>query len=158
MSLDNFPKKPCKFCHKMGHWSYECRLNPKKILKREAQYKLQRSPIKQSTKPLKRTAIARSTKPINKMGKHAKQWLTTRATWIRKHPAPIRGQYWECYLQIHEWCPKLLTIETLTLDHVVSRTRDPSLRYTQSNLRPACMPCNELKGSRSLDEVKPGAV
>lgn len=145
MALDNYPKKPCKYCSKMGHWSYECRLNPKKILKR-------------STTPLKRSPIARSTKPINKMGKHAKQWLITRATWIRRNPAPIRGQYWECYLQIHEWCPKLVDINTITLDHVVSRTRDPSLRYKLSNLRPACMPCNEAKGSRSLDEVKPPPV
>lgn len=151
MALDNYPKKPCKYCGKMGHWSYECRLNPKKILKREAQRQIRRAPIQRSNKPIKRSAIA-------KQGKHAKQWLTTRATWIRRNPPPIRGQYYECYLKIHEWCPKLLTIDTLTLDHVVSRTRDPSLRYKLSNLRPACIYCNELKGSRSLDEVKPGAV
>lgn len=147
MALDNFPKKPCKHCGKMGHWSYECRLNPKKIIKKQ----LRRSPIARSTKPIKRS-------PIKRVGKHTKQWLTTRATWIRHNPAPIRGQYWECYLQIHEWCPKLLTIETLTLDHVVSRSRDPSLRYKADNLKPACIYCNNLKGSRSLDDVKPPAV
>jgi 5-methylcytosine-specific restriction endonuclease McrA len=143
VALDRFPKKPCKHCGLMGHWSYDCRLNPKKVLKRTA--------IKPSTKAIKRS-------PINKMGKHAKQWFITRATWIRRNPPPIRNQYWECYLQIHEWCPRLVDVHTLTLDHVISRTRDPSLRYTQSNLRPACGYCNDLKGSRSLDEVKPGAV
>lgn len=151
MSLDNFPKKPCKHCGKMGHWSYECRYNPKRIAKLEAKRQ-------KANTPIKRSSLKRSTKPIAKLGKHGKQWLTTRATWIRHNPAPIRGQYWECYLQIHPWCPKLLTLETLTLDHVVSRSRDPTLRYTASNLKPACSYCNELKGSRSLDEVKPNSV
>lgn len=150
MALDNFPKKPCKHCGQMGHWAYACRLNPKTILKR--------TEIKRSTTPIKRSPIARSTKPINKIGKHAKQWMTTRATWIRKNPPPIHNEYWLCYLQIHEWCPKRLDISTLTLDHVVSRTRDPSLRYKASNLKPACYYCNELKGSRAVDEVKPPTV
>lgn len=158
MALDNFPKKPCKHCGKMGHWSYDCRYNPKKVLKQEAQRLKQRQPIARSTKPLKRSVTPLKRSPIAKQGKHAKQWLVTRATWLRKNPAPIRGQYWECYLQIHEWCPKLIDISQLTLDHVVSRSRDPSLRYTLSNLRPACYYCNDLKGSRSLDEVKPSAV
>lgn len=137
--MDRFPKKPCKHCGQMGHFPYECRLNPKKIIKRTA--------IRRSTKPLKRT-------PIRKVGKYTKQWLITRATWIRKNPPPIDGKYWECYLRIHEWCPRLLTIETLTLDHVVSRSRDSSKRYSSDNLKPACKYCNGLKGSRSLDQVK----
>lgn len=125
--MDRTPKKPCKFCKRMGHYSYQCYANPKKVLKRT---------------------------PIKKHGKHAKQWLITRATWIRKNPPKLQGQFWECYLQIHPRCPKLVDIKHLTLDHIVSRSRDPSLRYTASNLRPSCMPCNELKGSRGLDELQ----
>ncbi len=76
----------------------------------------------------------------------------------QKTPPTIEGQYWECYLRIHPWCPVKLDIEHLTLDHVVSRTRDPKLRFNQQNLKPACIHCNGMKGSRSVDEVKPTLV
>lgn len=64
MSIDRFPKKPCKHCHLMGHFSYTCFTNPKKALKRS---------------------------PIKKVGKQTKQWLVTRATWIKKNPPTYRG-------------------------------------------------------------------
>lgn len=142
--IDSFPKKPCKHCKLTGHFPYQCRLNPKKIIKRT-------TGIARSNKPLKRTRL-------KKVGKHTKQWLTTRATWVRHNPPPIEGQYWICYLQIHPWCPVRLDIEHLTLDHVVSRSRDPSKRYSADNLKPACKYCNAEKGSRSLDQVKPPPV
>lgn len=129
--MDRFPKKPCKHCGLMGHFPYQCRTNPRKALKRV---------------------------PLKRVGKTTKQWFITRATWIRKNPPPIEGKYWECYLQIHEWCPVRLTLETLTLDHVVSRSRDPSLRFNLSNIKPACQYCNSEKGSKSLDQVKPETV
>lgn len=131
--MDRFPKKPCKHCGLMGHFAYQCFTNPKKALKR--------------------TQIKRSGKPIAKVGKQTKQWFITRATWIKKNPPPIDGQYWECYLQIHEWCPVRIDISKLTLDHVVSRTRDPSLRFNLANLKPACIHCNGEKGSRSVETV-----
>lgn len=128
--MDRFPKKPCKHCGLTGHFPYQCRLNPKRALK-----------------TLKRSAI-------NKVGKQTKQWFITRATWIRKNPPPIEGLYWECYLRIHPWCPVRIDLRHLTLDHVVSRTRDPKKRFSQANLKPACLPCNKMKGSRSLDQLK----
>jgi 5-methylcytosine-specific restriction endonuclease McrA len=139
--MDRTPKKPCKHCGLMGHFSYACYQNPKRKLKE-----------------LKRTAIKRSTKPINKVGKTTKQWFITRATWIKKNPPPIENRYWICYLQIHPWCPVRIDIEHLTLDHVVSRSRAPSLRFNADNLKPACTYCNTEKGSRSLDQVKPQPV
>jgi 5-methylcytosine-specific restriction endonuclease McrA len=126
--MDRFPKKPCKHCGLMGHFPYQCRTNPRKALKRV---------------------------PIKKVGKTTKQWFITRATWIRKNPPTVEGKYWICYLQIHPWCPVKLTLETLTLDHVVSRSRDPSLRFNLDNIKPACQYCNTEKGSKSLDQVKP---
>lgn len=126
MSLDRTPKKPCKHCGQMGHYAYQCFANPKKALKRT---------------------------PIKKVGKQTKQWFITRATWIRKNPPPIDGKYWECYLQIHEWCPVRIDVAHLTLDHVVSRTRDPKKRFAQDNLKPACIHCNGMKGSRSVEQV-----
>lgn len=136
--MDRTPKKPCKYCGLTGHFAYACYQNPKRALK-----------------ALKRTALKRSTKPINKIGKTTKQWYITRATWIRHNPPTIEGEFWECYLRIHPWCPGRIDIKHLTLDHVVSRSRDPSLRFNLDNLKPACAYCNEAKGSRSLDIVKP---
>ncbi len=132
--MDRFPKKPCRHCAQMGHFSYACRLNPKKALKR--------------------TELKRSTKPINRVGKQTKQWFITRATWIRKNPPPIHNEYWECYLRIHPWCPVRLDIHDITLDHVVSRTRDPSLRFKLENLKPACIHCNGMKGSKDVSQLK----
>lgn len=133
--IDRFPKKPCKFCKdpKPNHFPYQCRANPKMALKRKK--------------------LLRNT-PIKKVGKQTKQWFITRATWIRKNP-PDENGYWYCYLNIHPWCPRKLTIETLTLDHVIARTKDQSKKFVQNNLRPACGYCNNMKGSRSLEQVKP---
>lgn len=132
--MDRTPKKPCKWCGKMGHFSYACFNNPKRKLK----------------------AIKRS--PINKVGKTTKQWLITRATWIKKNPPTIDGKYWVCYLQIHPWCPVRIDLANLTLDHVISRSHAPNLRFNADNLMPACKYCNTEKGSRSLDKVKPELV
>lgn len=126
--MDRHPKKPCKHCHTMGHFPYQCYTNPRKALKRT---------------------------PVKRVGKKTKQWYMTRATWIRKNPPPVEGTYWICYLRIHPWCPVRLDIKHLTLDHVVSRTRDAKLIFNQNNLKPACIYCNGEKGSRSLDEIKP---
>lgn len=132
--MDRTPKKPCKHCGLKGHFSYACYQNPKRALKQ-----------------LKRS-------PINKVGKQTKQWLVTRATWIRHNPPPIEGKYWMCYLRIHPWCPGRIDIAHLTLDHVVSRTRDVKLRFNLDNLKPACIYCNNQKGSKSVDQVKPQPV
>lgn len=136
--IDRFPKKPCRFCNtpKPNHYPYKCPANPKAALKRRV--------------GLKRT-------PLKKVGKQTKQWIITRATWIRRNPPDDHG-YWYCYLRIHPWCPVKLTVETITLDHVVSRTRDPSQLFTQNNLKPACGFCNNMKGSKNLEQVKPDSV
>lgn len=127
MSIDRFPKKPCRYCGNLGHFTYMCHKNPKNIARRNG---------------------------IKKNGKYAKQWTITRQTWIRNNPPTIDGKYWECYLKIHDWCPIRLTERTLTLDHVVSRSHAPDKRFSADNLRPACIYCNSMKGSKSLEKVR----
>ena len=83
---------------------------------------------------------AKPRKPINRVGKVAKKWIETRKQWIDEHPGP-----WSCYI-----CGTPLNIDTLTLDHVKSRSRRPDLRYEFDNLQPCCWPCNTAKGSNSL--------
>lgn len=132
--MDRHPKKPCKYCKKANpdHFPYMCRSNPKVIARQKA--------------GMKRT-------PIKKIGKVTQQWIDTRAEWIALNPPPMDGKYWECYLRIHEWCPGRLTLAQLTLDHVVPRSSDSTLRFDHDNLRPACEYCNGMKGSRSLDQL-----
>lgn len=142
--MDRFPKKECKYCGGRGHFPYACYKNPKR---QEA-----------ATKPLKpRTPIKQKTK-LRAHGKVSKQWVLTRATWIRKNPPPIDATYWECYLRISSQCPVRLDLPLLTLDHVISRSRDPSKRFDLSNLQPCCWWCNTEKGSKSLDQVKSSGV
>ncbi len=128
MSIDRFPKRPCNFCGLKGHYPYKCFKNPKNSFKRSG---------------------------VKKNGKYAKQWALTRVTWIKRNPPPIDGKYWECYLRIHPWCPVRLTEQYLTIDHVQSRSSAPDKRFSMSNLRPACIYCNNMKGSKSLYKVKP---
>lgn len=138
--MDRFPKKPCKFCGGTGHFPYACFNNPKRK-ENMAKTPKPRTPIKQN-------------KPLKQFGKVAKQWVLTRKTWIRQNPPPIEGVYWQCYLGISPDCPGRLDIKLLTLDHVISRSRDPSKRFDLDNLKPCCWWCNTVKGSRTVDQVK----
>lgn len=117
----------CTNCKVNGHYATFCRRIPRVIVARK--------------------------KRISSKGKQWKNWQRTRVDWIEANP-PSFGGYWECYLKISPMCPKFLTIDTLTLDHVVGRGRDSKLRYVLSNLKPACSPCNNLKGSQSVEKVR----
>ncbi len=127
MSLDRFPKKPCKFCGSNGHFPYMCYKNPKNKKNRY--------------------------KSIKGKGKYGKQWDLTRDTWFRNNPPDKHGLY-ECYLKIHPWCPIRMIKEKTTLDHVIARSKAPSLRFVAANLKPACYYCNGEKGSRTLEQVR----
>lgn len=94
-------------------------------------------------KPRKPILTRKRPKPI---GKYTKRWIETRNEWLQQHP----GTSWICYL-----CGRLLTIETLTLDHIKSRARHPELRFVLSNLAPCCMSCQQIKGSKDVDELEP---
>ena len=84
-------------------------------------------------------------KPLKKIGKVGRQWYATRQEWIQKN-IPDKG-YWECH-----YCGKELTLDTLTLDHRLSRSRHPELRFDLDNLVPSCWEDNSAKGSLSEEE------
>lgn len=90
--------------------------------------------------------------PISRYGKVQKKFTDHRNYWIKRHGG--EGATWVCYLQVSPQCPRELTIETLTLDHVEPRSRRPDLRNEDSNLKPACSFCNILKGSRNEAAVR----
>lgn len=74
------------------------------------------------------------------------EWSKTRKRWIKDHP-PTHEGYWFCVVGF-----KALDKDSLTLDHDVSRSRDPSLRHEGENLNPMCGYHNYLKGSKTLEE------
>lgn len=92
-------------------------------------------------------------KAVRHVGKYTKRWFQTRKQWIKENPPDEHG-FWKCYLMIAPNCQRYLTEDSLTLDHVKSRSRHPELRFEKENLQPACKPCNKLKGSRDLEMVK----
>ncbi len=118
--------KPCKYCGQKTHTSLTCRAKPRKAI------------------------IVK--KIINRVGPVTAKWIETRHRWIQLNP-PDQDGYWTCYLHISPFCPSRVDIYELTLDHVKSRSRHPELRFDLSNLKPACGACNELKGSRDLEEI-----
>ncbi len=123
MSMQNTPNKPCKHCSEVDPTHW-----PYQCFKNPKQRKTPKT-----------------------MGKYTKQWIITRKTWIRNNPPDDRG-YYKCYLNISPFCPSWMLQREMTLDHVIARSRDASKRYAADNLRPACYPCNTLKGSQSVDK------
>lgn len=122
--MDSFPKKPCKYCGKHGHFPYMCRYNPK-----------------------------RKERAKKEAAEH-RRWLLTRQTWIRKNPPTIGGRYWPCYLKIDPRCPGRVHEKNMTLDHVIPRSRDQKKTHDLDNLKPACWYCNLAKGSYSIESLE----
>lgn len=120
--------KPCSFCGGTNHTKLTC-------------YEYRK------TQPKGRTRVL---KPLSaRIGKKAAEDRETRLNWIQKHGG-IHAT-WECYLKISPMCIRFLTIETLTIEHVVPKGRGSKYRHDINNLRPACQPCNSQKGSSTLE-------
>lgn len=82
---------------------------------------------------------------MRKVGKIGRQWISVRNEWVKKN-LPDSG-VWHCH-----YCGCELYLNTLTLDHKLSRGRRPDLRFDLDNLVPACLEDNTAKGSRSDEE------
>lgn len=72
--------------------------------------------------------------------------------WIQSNP-PEKGK-WRCALRISPICPGGLDIDQLTIDHIKPKGSRPELAHKLSNLQPACVYCNGVKGSRDMDKIK----
>lgn len=81
---------------------------------------------------------------MRQKGKQGLAWDRTRRQWFKDHPQ----EWFYCALKISPNCPGAMRREETTLDHTLARSRRPDLRNDQTNLQPACWPCNEMKGSR----------
>ena len=84
--------------------------------------------------------------------KTEQRWIDAKFGWFEQN-SPDKDGFWDCYLQIAESCLKRVDRRTLNLEHVKAKVRHPDLKYDIYNIRPACRPCNKLKGSQDLDEI-----
>lgn len=126
--------KPCKICGGLSHTAAFC--------------------YQKANKPIKiKSYLPRSRKLIPAESKKAySRRVQTYHKWMKANP-PNSDGHWLCYLQISELCPKRLVRETLTLEHVITRSKAPELKYDITNIRPACGWCNKMKGSRTLEQL-----
>lgn len=86
--------------------------------------------------------------PIKKGGKHEQAWRLFRKRYLELHPSNHEG-YYICYI-----CSKWVEAQDITLDHKVSRSNAPELRYNEDNIEFCCWSCNSKKGSLSLEQYR----
>lgn len=96
--------------------------------------------FKARPKPIRREAV-----------KTRQKRLQTTEEWFAANP-PDKDGYWHCYISKHPLCPKILTKDTIRLEHDLSKTRRPDLKHDITNIYPACDYDNEAKGSLSAEE------
>ena len=123
--------KPCSVCGSM--WHSAMYHNPRKPI-------AVNKPLKRSTKPIRFEAV-----------KTREKRKATEAEWHAANP-PDKDGFWYCYISKHPLCPKRLTIETLVLEHDISKARNKSMQFVVSNIHPACAYDNKAKGSLSAKE------
>ena len=82
-------------------------------------------------------------KRVIKAGRVANRWQATRRQWFKVN----HSENYYCH-----YCGRFLLKNEVELDHYLSRSRRPDLRFELSNLVPACHTCNTGKGSMSGDE------
>ena len=124
-------RKPCKECGSMWHTAMYHK--PRKPI-------AVRKPLPRATKPIRREAV-----------KTREKRLATTAAWLEANP-PDKNGHWRCYISKHPQCPKVLTRQTIVLEHNLSKVRRKDLRYDIKNIFPACSYDNAAKGSLSAEE------
>ncbi len=108
-------------------------------------------------KPRKTLQVRSTLKRVSRLRTEAvktrqKRQQTTRE-WDKANPPDHTGR-WECYLKIAPNCHGTVTKETLNREHTLSKARHPEAKYDITKIKPACPPCNALKGSQEVKEVK----
>jgi 5-methylcytosine-specific restriction endonuclease McrA len=73
------------------------------------------------------------------------KWIACRIAWFDQNPPNHQG-YYQCAL-----CPQMVHKSEVTLDHIITRSKDKSLKYELSNLQPAHYLCNTARGSMSME-------
>lgn len=122
-------KRPvCKICGSYWHYQSFCSRKPQTQINRNKLGKI---------------------RPRNKTVQREREFKNQ---YLQDNP-PDQWGYYLCYLQIHPLCPKRLTVEQMTLEHIIPAGRGEKYKYDPKNIKPACAFCNGLKGSRTLEAL-----
>lgn len=81
-------------------------------------------------------------KTMKRIGKQGQKWIRFRAQWFKDNPGP-----YFCYYD-----GEPLKRNEVELDHALSRSRHPELRFDPNNIVVSCHFHNFDKGSRSAEE------
>lgn len=128
--------KPCKICGVIGHTSINCFARRRRVIER-GQVVVKR--------PVARTA------GLKRIGKVGNKWLKFRTQWFVDNP-PDENGYYHCYYCVAMDVGSNLTRREATLDHWLSRSRHPELRFDETNIVVACQWHNKDKGSKGGDQ------
>lgn len=153
--------RPCQYCDSLGHTAFICPAKPRQTLVSKlhctrcdsTNHVRGNCPERTTDKVNPATGRYPAIKRLRTAGKFTILWERTRREWIKANPPDHSGFYY-CYLHLAPDCLNAMTTDQMTLDHIKSRSRYPELRFEHSNLKPCCMPCNVLKGSRDIEEIK----
>lgn len=125
--------KHCIVCGKRAYSDYCMQHKPRKPIKTN-------SYLPRPTKPIRFEAV-----------KTREKRLETTAAWFEANP-PDKNGHWHCYISKHPYCPKILTAETIVLEHDHSKARRKDLQFDITNIHPACKYDNKAKGSLTAKE------
>jgi hypothetical protein len=125
--------KTCKVCGKRAYSDYCMQHKPRKPI-------ATRTPLPRPTHRIRPEAI-----------KTREKRLQTTADWYAANP-PDKDGNWYCYIPKHPLCPWRLTVETIVLEHDLSKARRKDLQFDITNIHPACGYDNKAKGSLSAKE------
>lgn len=88
----------------------------------------------------------------NESNKSRTKRLQMNQEWLKENPPDHDGK-WACYLRIAPNCLKRMGSLDLTFEHVEPKVKRPDLKFDKRNIKAACQPCNELKGSRTITKL-----
>lgn len=125
--------KQCTVCGKRAYSDYCVRHKPRKPI-------AVNKPLPRPTKRIRSEAV-----------KTREKRLETTAKWFEHNP-PDRNGNWHCYISKHPQCPRILTVDTIVLEHDLSKARRKDLQFDITNIHPACAFDNKAKGSLSAKE------
>lgn len=150
--MERKPPKPCKYCGEISHQSFKCFRAPKNLAKIQAKFPPPLKPCKWCSMENPNHYTFQCSKRVpahpgyrRKLSQNA--WNRTRIKWKKANQPDFQG-YWYCKIKPCLLPGVPLDESTLTLDHVIPRSKRPDLTFDITNLVPAHGLCNHDKGSK----------